>query len=156
LQFSVLLYTLGGIATTNEENDMAEPTPKTVLIVDDDEDVRKFLRTALIETGFNVVTASDGFEALEAIRKQIPDLISLDLVMPKKSGIAFYKDLVKNNEWSKIPVMVVTGHARDELGRANLEELTMTGPGVYLEKPVRPEDYIASVKQILNSNKSAE
>ena len=65
---------------------MAESPPKTVLVVDDEEDVRKFLSMALKEAGFNVVTANDGFEALDQVKKQKPDLISLDLVMPKRSG----------------------------------------------------------------------
>lgn len=156
LRFWARLYTLDGIATLNEEIDMTELTAKTVLIVDDEEDVRKFLKAALDDAGFNVVTACDGFEALNVIREQIPDLISLDLVMPGKSGVAFYNDLIKHKQWSRIPVMVVTGHARDETGRADLGELTMTGPGVYLEKPVRPEDYIASVRQILDNNRPTE
>lgn len=135
---------------------MSEENRKTVLVVDDEADVRNFLRAALIEAGFNVVTASDGFEALEAIKKQTPDLISLDLVMPKKSGAKLYRDLTKNKQWSKIPVLIVTGHARDELGRADLGELTMSGPGVYLEKPVKAKNYVAAIKNILSMDSSTE
>jgi DNA-binding response OmpR family regulator len=103
-----------------------------------------------------VVTASDGFEALAEIEKQIPDLISLDLVMPRKSGVKLYRDLAKNKAWSKIPIIIVTGHARDDLGKADLKELTMSGPGVYLEKPVRPDNYVAAVKGILGMESSAQ
>jgi hypothetical protein len=46
-------------------------------------------------------------------------------------------------------VLIVTGHARDDLGKADLKNLTMSGPGIYLEKPVKPENYIASVKKLL-------
>lgn len=129
---------------------------KTILVVDDEADVRNFLMAALVEAGFNVVTANDGIEALEEVKKNIPDLISLDLVMPKKSGIRFYRELVKKKEWSKIPILIVTGHARDELGKADLRELTMSGTGIYLEKPVKPENYIAAIKQILGMETSAE
>ena len=128
---------------------MAERSKKTVLVVDDEADVRDFLKAALMEAGFEVVVASDGFEALEAVERQIPDLISLDLVMPRRSGVKFYHDLTKNKKWSKIPIIIVTGHARDDLGKADLKELTMSGPGIYLEKPVKPHNYIAAIKNLL-------
>jgi CheY-like chemotaxis protein len=135
---------------------MAQPEDMTILVVDDEEDVRKFLSMALKEAGFKVVMASDGFEALDQVKKQKPDLISLDLVMPKRSGVKLYRDLNKNKEYSKIPIIIVTGHARDDLGRSDLKELTMSGPGVYLEKPVKPDNYIAAIKQILGLDTTAE
>jgi two-component system alkaline phosphatase synthesis response regulator PhoP len=135
---------------------MGQSRKYTVLVVDDEEDVRKFLSMALEEAGFDVMTASDGIEALEQVKKHPPDLISLDLVMPKRSGAKFYRDLTKNKAWSKIPIIIVTGHARDDLGKADLSELTMQGPGVYLEKPVKPDNYIAAIKGILGMDTSAE
>jgi DNA-binding response OmpR family regulator len=122
---------------------------KKILVVDDESDVREFLKTALVEAGFEVDVAEDGDVAIEQVKKEIPDLISLDLVMPRKSGAKFYRELSKHKEWSKIPVIIVTGHARDELGKADLKELTMSGPGIYLEKPVKPDNYIAAIKNIL-------
>jgi DNA-binding response OmpR family regulator len=135
---------------------MTNGAKKTVLVVDDEADVRNFLKVALVAAGFDVVTANDGFEAMEEVKKQIPDLISLDLVMPKKSGAKFHRELTKNKEWAKIPIIIVTGHARDDLGKADLKELTMSGPGIYLEKPVKPDNYIAAVKTILGMDTSAE
>jgi two-component system alkaline phosphatase synthesis response regulator PhoP len=114
------------------------------------------LKVALIAAGFEVVTANDGFEAMEEVKKEVPDLISLDLVMPKKSGAKFHRELTKNKEWAKIPIIIVTGHARDDLGKADLKELTMSGPGIYLEKPVKPDNYIAAVKTILGMDTTAE
>jgi DNA-binding response OmpR family regulator len=135
---------------------MPEISKKKILIVDDEADVRNFLSVALIEAGFEVLTAEDGDEAIEKIKKQIPDLISLDLVMPHKSGAKLYHELLKNKQWSKIPVIIVTGHARDDLGKSDLKELTMSGPGIYLEKPVKPDNYIAAVKSILKMDTTAE
>jgi len=135
---------------------MGDVKTKTVLVVDDEEDVRNFLRAALMEAGFEVMTAVDGFDALEQIEKKRPDLISLDLVMPRKSGIKLYRDLAKDKKLSKIPIIIVTGHARDDLGRADLRELTMSGPGVYLEKPVKPLNYVSAVKKILGVDTSSE
>lgn len=135
---------------------MAVDNKKTVLVVDDEADVRTFLKAALIEAGFNVVTAADGFEALEKIKAKTPDLISLDLVMPKRSGVKLYRDLAKDKAWAKIPIIIVTGHARDDLGKADLKELTMSGPGVYLEKPVKPLNYVAAIRNILGVDMPAE
>jgi len=129
---------------------------KKILVVDDESDVREFLRAALEEAGFEVSVAEDGDIALEKIKKEIPDLISLDLVMPHKSGAKLYRELSKHKDWSKIPVIIVTGHARDDLGKADLKELTMSGPGIYLEKPVKPNNYIAAVKNILKMDTTVE
>lgn len=128
---------------------MTGETKKHVLVVDDEQDVRSYLKSALQDAGFLVETASDGREAWEAIRRHPPDLISLDLVMPKHSGAKLYRELQKDKALSKIPVLIVTGHARDELGRTDFEEMTMSGPGVYLEKPVRPDSYVSAVAKLL-------
>ena len=135
---------------------MPEIIKKKILVVDDEKDVREFLRAALVESGFDVILAEDGNVALEKVKKQIPDLISLDLVMPKKSGAKFHRELSKHKEWSKIPIIIVTGHARDDLGKSDLKELTMSGPGVYLEKPVKPNNYIAAIKKILKMDTTDE
>lgn len=128
---------------------MTEGQPKYVLVVDDEPDVRAYLRSALEDAGFLVRTACDGQEALELIRRDPPDLISLDLVMPKHSGVMLHRELQKDKRLSKIPVLVVTGHARDDLGRTDFEEMTMSGPGIYLEKPVRPSSYVSAVSKLL-------
>ena len=135
---------------------MTDNVQKRILVVDDEADVRNFLKAALLEAGFEVITAEDGNLALEEVKKQLPDLISLDLVMPKKSGAKFYHELTKKKEWSKIPIIIVTGHAHDDLGKADLKDLTMSGPGVYLEKPVKPNNYIAAVKNILKMDITEE
>jgi CheY-like chemotaxis protein len=122
---------------------------KRVLVVDDESDIRAYLRSALEDAGFGVETATDGLEALEMVRRHPPDLISLDLVMPRHSGAKFCRELHKDRQLSKIPVLIVTGHARDELGGADFEEMTMSGTGVYLEKPVRPATYVAAVRRLL-------
>jgi len=132
---------------------MADAIAKTILVVDDEPDVRTYFETALTDAGFNVIAASDGEQALEAIRTKKPDLISLDLVMPRKSGVRLFHELRRNREWASIPVLIVTAHARDEMGGSDLESIlkdsSMSGPGVYLEKPVTAVTYVRSVKKIL-------
>lgn len=134
---------------------MTAETRKHILVVDDEEDIRSYLKTALEDAGFAVETACDGLEALEKARRNRPDLISLDLVMPRHSGVKFYRQLQKDAALAKIPVLTVTGHARDELGKADFEEMTMSGPGVYLEKPVRADAYVSAVCRMLGIEEAA-
>ncbi|MEJ2007811.1 MAG: response regulator [Acidobacteriota bacterium] len=122
---------------------------KRVLVVDDEPDIREYLKSALTDAGFLVDVAADGQQALEMVWRNPPDLISLDLVMPRHSGVKFYQAIQKDKLFSRIPVLVVTGHARDDLGRADFEEMMMSGPGVYLEKPVHPDTYVAAVCRLL-------
>ena len=128
---------------------MSQADQKYILVVDDEADVRNYLKTALSDAGFRVKTANDGLEAMETVKSEPPDLISLDLVMPKHSGAKFYHELQKDKKLSKIPVLIVTGHARDELGRADFQSLTISGQGVYLEKPVKPRTYVEAVSRLL-------
>lgn len=132
---------------------MVKPEELTVLVVDDEEDVREYLGDILEDAGFAVLKACDGVAALEAIKRRRPDFISLDLVMPHKSGIKLLYELRHHKEWARIPVMIVTAHAHDELGSNDLESAltskNLSGPRVYLEKPVEPEDYIRAVRENL-------
>lgn len=139
---------------------MSRPEDFTILIVDDEPDVLAYFSSILERAGFEVVTASDGFEALDAVRRKKPDFISLDLVMPGKSGIKFLYELRRNREWARIPIMIVTAHARDDLGRADFDEIfsgkTMSGPLTYLEKPVKPESFLHHVERVLGLEPSSD
>jgi CheY-like chemotaxis protein len=132
---------------------MTRPQDKTILVVDDEPNVRQYLETVLVDAGFNVMTAADGEEALELIRKHRPDFISLDLIMPRKSGHRLLYELRRDKELARIPVLVVTAHARDDLGKGDLQDLlenrVMSGPETYLEKPVNPRTYVRSIMRIL-------
>jgi CheY-like chemotaxis protein len=128
---------------------VAKPEDKTVLVVDDEEDVREYFAMALEDAGFNVLRAENGNEALDRIKQKTPDFISLDLVMPEKSGIKLLYELRQHKEWRKIPFVVVTAHARDDAGKGDLQEIlsskTFSGPKVYLEKPVQSEQYVSFI-----------
>jgi len=130
-----------------------QPEDKTVLVVDDEPNVRDYLAQILRDAGFNVVTARDGDEALDLVRREPPDFISLDLVMPRKSGHKLLYELRKDKRLSRIPVVVVTAHAQDELGKDDLQDImqnrVISGPGTYLEKPVKPLDYVRCVQRAL-------
>jgi len=129
------------------------PEDITVLIVDDEADITNYLGTVLTDAGMNVLIANDGDEALDVLKSQVPDLISLDLVMPGKSGIRVLMELRKNRDLSRIPVIIVTAHARDPKVQRDLTETladsTMVGPSLYLEKPVTSQSYLKSICDIL-------
>ena len=139
---------------------MTDNSDKHILVVDDEPDVRQYLKTILEDAGFNVTCAEDGEAALEVIKDTPPDFISLDLIMPRKSGHRLLYELKKNKAWSRIPVLVVTAHARDELGKGDLADLlensVMSGPGTYLEKPVNPASYVRSIQRALGIPETEE
>jgi CheY-like chemotaxis protein len=139
---------------------MARPEDKTILVVDDEPDVRGYLKMILEDAGFRVVTAGDGEEALERIRASPPDFVSLDLVMPRKSGQKLLFELKRDRDLCRIPVLIVTAHATDDLGRKDLEDIlgraVMSGPGTYLEKPVDPESYVRAVARAVGVEPTAQ
>jgi signal transduction histidine kinase/CheY-like chemotaxis protein len=84
------------------------PPPRAALVVDDEEPARKMLTQILEKERWNVVQAENGLVALEQIAKQRPDLILLDLMMPKMNGYQFLAELRKHEKWRSIPIIVVT------------------------------------------------
>jgi len=127
------------------------PTPEetTVLVVDDEADARAYMSAILEDEGYKVVTAADGQEALERLEESKPALISLDLVMPKLSGYKLHQKLKTKREWRGIPVLIVTGHARDDLGHDDFEKVTTLGNCAYLEKPIKAAQYLEAVEMLL-------
>ena len=139
---------------------MQQAKDKTVLVVDDEPDVREYLASILRDAGFKVLTAGDGEEALQIARSERPDFISLDLVMPKKDGHKVLYELRRDKALARIPVLIVTAHAQDDMGQRHMEDIladkVISGPGTYLEKPVRPADYVHSVQRALGIDETAE
>jgi CheY-like chemotaxis protein len=130
---------------------VAIPSDKRVLVVDDEEDVIVFLSMALEDAGFVTDSARSVDEALEKVKAAPPDCISLDMVMPGKSGIVLFHELHKQPAWARIPVLFVTGHAKDERVKGDLDaaaalaQSTLSGPATYLEKPVTAEKFVQAV-----------
>jgi CheY-like chemotaxis protein len=139
---------------------MERAEDKTILVVDDEPNIRQYLKMVLEDGGFNVVTAGVGAEALDIIKGKRPDFISLDLIMPRKSGHKLLYELKKDKQLSRIPVLIVTAHAQDDLGKGDLddimENLVMSGPGVYLEKPVNPLTYVRAIQRALGIEETEE
>ncbi len=127
---------------------------KKVLSVDDDPDIRLFVTTVLEEYGYTPLTASNGEEGLEIIKKERPDLVTLDVLMPRQSGIKMYRELRTDDSLKNIPVIILSGIARRTFLRSQ-EALTEFGsenvpePEAYLEKPVEPEELAEMIKKVI-------
>jgi CheY-like chemotaxis protein len=132
---------------------MDDVSGKTVLVVDDEPNVRMYLQAVLEDAGFGVQTAANGNQALDRMTEKKPDVISLDLVMPKMSGLKFFKYIQKNKDRAGIPVVVVTAHARDELGSEDFEKIEKYKSEeckiFTLEKPVDALTYVGTIRQAL-------
>ena len=127
---------------------------KKVLCVDDDPDIRLFVVTVLEENGYTPLTAANGKEGLEIIKKERPDLVTLDVLMPRQSGIKMYRELKTDDSLKNIPVIILSRIARRTFLRSQ-EALTEFGsenvpqPEAYLEKPVEPEELADMIKKII-------
>jgi CheY-like chemotaxis protein len=133
--------------------------PKKILIVDDEPDIRNFLSACIEDAGFQVDTAKDGIEAIEKVKADPPDLITLDLVMPRRSGVRVIRELQGNPDWAKIPVIVITAHARDEFGSEDIKALSAFTPRMRprytIEKPVTSEKIVQAICDILGTKPRA-
>jgi len=119
---------------------------RKILVVDDEEDVRLFLTTVFEDAGAEVITATDGDEAVAMAREHQPDLISLDLSMPGKDGVEAFVELRKTPETQEIPVCVVTGHPEF---RQVIYDRPVAPPEGYLGKPVDEDKLVAYAHHII-------
>ena len=133
---------------------MAHASEKTILVVDDEPDVRSFLSACIEDAGFMVETAVDGTEALEKIEQCTPDLMTLDMVMPRTSGINVIRTLRKDKRWANLPIIVITAHAHDEFGSEDIKGFNAFASGLrpryLMEKPVTPDKLVKAIGDILS------
>lgn len=116
----------------------------TVLVVDDNEDMRRHIRR-LLEGDYKVVTAQDGLVAEEVLNKHLPDIIVTDLMMPNRDGLEFVKSIKKNNEFVKIPVIMLTARA----GLDDRIKGLIAAVDDYLVKPFNGRELKVRIKNLL-------
>jgi DNA-binding response OmpR family regulator len=119
--------------------------PATVLVVDDDPVILKLLEVNFEMEGFQVVRAADGFEGLERARAVLPDIVVLDVMMPRMTGYEVAKALRENAETAHIPIIFVTARAQS----SDVERGMELGVDDYVTKPFDPLDLIARVNTLL-------
>jgi len=129
-----------------------------ILVVDDDPDILDALTMIIESTGYQVVTARDGIEALANLKAEKPDLMILDLLMPKMDGFAVCKEL-QDARWSKyrnIPILILTS-VREEASRRRYELETGLELDVddYVEKPVSPDILLERVERLIKKRAKA-
>lgn len=126
--------------------------PPKILVIDDDPDIVDALFVLLEGEGYEVASAADGEEGLVRIREENPDLIILDLLMPKLDGYGVCKMLQdpRWSRWKDVPVIVLTS-VREEASQRRYELETGMRMGVddYVEKPIDPDVVLERVKKIL-------
>ena len=131
-----------------------------ILIVDDDPDIRIAISSVLKSRSYEVIEARDGEEALTRLKDQKPDLMLLDLLLPKMDGFSVVKEL-QNTQWSEyhnMPILIISS-VREEASqrRYELETGRQLGAEDYIEKPIEPFVLLKRIKKLLSKGgKDAE
>ncbi|MBI4304446.1 MAG: response regulator [Chloroflexi bacterium] len=121
-----------------------------ILLIDDDVDFVEATKTVLQTAPYDVVVANQGDEGIEKAKKEKPDLILLDVVMPVKDGFSAAQQLKKDPELKKIPVLMLTAYSTMGAGTSIPRDRGYTlETEDYLEKPIAPKELLAKVKQYL-------
>lgn len=141
---------------------MADLKGKIALVVDDESAHIEFVSAILDDNQMKTISASNGKEAMEKIKETKPDIILLDLLMPEQSGMKFFNELKKIEEYRDIPVVVVSGASK--MTGVDLKSIiydkkfaerkkkvfgTDASPDVYLEKPVDPAKLVEIIEKFL-------
>lgn len=106
-----------------------------VLVVEDYEDTREFMKFLLQDSGFDVAEASNGFEAIEAVKKHVPDLILMDISMPGMDGLTAARKIREQKGSSQTPIIAITAY-----GEAARRKALEAGCNVSLSKPIDFDD----------------
>lgn len=128
----------------------AQGAKKLILVVDDEPDIVAFLTTLLEDNGYRTLSARDGQEAWNKAKSEKPDLVSLDITMPEKSGVGFYRDFKNDPDLGKIPVMIVTG-VSDDFQKFISTRKQVPAPEGFISKPIVEKRYLEKVAEILEN-----
>lgn len=125
---------------------------KRILAVDDEKHILRLVEINLQKAGYEVVTASNGREALEAVKLQRPDLIVMDVMMPEMDGLEALQHLKNDESSASIPVVMLTAKAQD----ADVFQGWQSGADLYLTKPFNPLELLTFVRRILDTQGETE
>jgi two-component system alkaline phosphatase synthesis response regulator PhoP len=125
---------------------------KRILAVDDEKHILRLVQINLEKAGYDVITASNGREAVEAVQEHHPDLIVMDVMMPEMDGFEALQILKNDEATSSIPVVMLTAKAQD----ADVFQGWQSGADLYLTKPFNPMELLTFVKRILDAQSETE
>lgn len=132
-------------------------TMARILVVDDEESILIYLRMLFEDHGHQVRTARDADEALGVLHRDVPDLLTLDIMMPKRSGISLYREIRRNGRFTDLPIVFISGFTQlFEVGseksfRALIPDPDVPLPDGFLEKPVDVDELLGLVDHLTNS-----
>lgn len=118
---------------------------KRILVVDDETELVNTIKMRLETNDYEVLVAYDGYEALEKARKEKPDLIVLDLILPKMDGYKVCGLLKRDTRYARIPIIMLTARVREEDKKMG-EEM---GAEAYITKPFEPQILLEKIKELL-------
>jgi two-component system, OmpR family, alkaline phosphatase synthesis response regulator PhoP len=118
---------------------------KRILIIEDDRDIVELVRYNLANEGFEVNAAADGISGLAQLRKSPPDLLLLDLMLPKMPGLEICKEIRRDSALNRLPIMMLTARGEEADRVVGLE----MGADDYVTKPFSPRELVARVKALL-------
>jgi len=119
-----------------------------ILIVDDDPDIRTYLKTLFEKNGYETQTAEDGEKGLETARAFRPALITLDILMPKESGMRLFQKLKEEADLKDVPVVILTGVSQyRELHENDFPASQL--PAAFIEKPIQQERILQTVRELV-------
>ena len=121
---------------------------KRIIVVDDEPDIVRTMEIFLKSENFDVITAKDGIEALDKIKKEMPDLIILDIMLPKLNGYTICRMLKFDAKYKKIPILIFTARAQ-EIDQMKAKEVCADA---YITKPFRSEVLLEKIKQLLSAS----
>jgi DNA-binding response OmpR family regulator len=124
--------------------------PKTILVVDEARSSREALACVLRNRGYRVDESQDGADALQRIVEEPPDLVILDAMLPRRSGIEICQSIKSENPPRKLPVILVTSITRT-IGRNDHYWKEKTGADEFLSKPFAPQDLLSRIERLLAS-----
>jgi len=120
---------------------------KKILIIDDEKDMRTYLATLFRKAGYETDTATNGEEGVELAEACHPDLITLDILMPKGSGVRAYRGLRTSAKTKDIPIVVLTGLTRLDDFFGDLGDLPR--PNAMVEKPIDRDAFLGTVEALI-------
>jgi DNA-binding response OmpR family regulator len=117
-----------------------------ILVVDDDDAVRMMLSKMLEKASHDVITAENGIQAIHGLRKQVPDVVILDIIMPEKEGFETIVEL--RRDYPNLKIIAISGGG--SIGPANYLKLAKKlGAHLTMEKPIRMEELMAAIRQLV-------
>jgi len=147
---------------------------KTVMVVDDDVNMVTFLSALLADNGYAVASANNGSDGLKMLEKSPPDLLVLDVMMPKKSGFTLFRQIRRDEALKDLPVIMLTGVAQSlqemddesedttqrpqdnlrEALRKQIQQMRGEGlisPNMFVDKPIEPDAFISRIEELIGT-----